>query len=378
MTAETQRRRRFSDRLSPLNRRRWTNFRANRRGFYALWIFLALYILSLAAELIANDKPILVSYRGELMSPIFSDYSEADFGGEFYATLQDYNDVAVQCLIRTGGLEDCLDFPDETIARVAADPEAENTGWMLWPLIPWSYDTLNNEPERLPAPPSADNLLGTDSAGRDVLAWSIYAFRISVSFGLIVTAVSTIVGVLAGAAQGYFGGLVDLFFQRVIEIWTSAPLLFVVLILASVFSPSFWILTIIAAAFSWTALVGVVRAEFLRARNFEYVRAAAALGVSDRLIMLRHVLPNALVATITLLPFVLTAAINLLGSLDFLGFGLGSEYPSLGRLALEAKRNLQAPWLGVTAFLTFTIMLSLLVFVFEAVRDAFDPRKTFA
>lgn len=372
-------RRRFADRLSPINQRRWANFRANRRGFYSLWIFLFLYILSLGAELIANDKPLIISYKGELYFPLVSDYSEKDFGGFFDATLQDYKGGVIECLVRYGGHPDCdTDEPEEAMARLAEDPSVEADGWMVWPLIPWSYETRNKTAERLPAPPSGDNLLGTDSHGRDVLAWSIYAFRISVSFGLIVTAVASVIGVLAGAVQGYFGGWVDLVFQRFIEIWTSAPILFVILITASVFAPNFWILTIIATAFSWTTLVGVVRAEFLRARNFEYVRAAAALGVTDRRIMLRHVLPNALVATITLLPFALTSSISLLATLDFLGFGLGQTYPSLGQLALEAKSYLQAPWLGISAFVTFTIMLSLLVFVFEAVRDAFDPRKTFA
>ncbi|MCI4664547.1 MAG: ABC transporter permease [Neomegalonema sp.] len=365
--------------LSPLNQRRWANFKANRRGYYSLWIFGILYLISLGAELVANDKPLLVSYRGEILSPLLSFYPEKRFGGT-EPTAADYTDPAVQCLIKTGGLEECLDAdePAEVIAKVAKDPKAKGAGWILWPLIPWSYSSLNKEPPRLPAPPSADNWFGTDTSGRDIAALTIYGFRLSVSFGLIVTLFATMIGVLAGAAQGYFGGWVDLFFQRIVEIWSTAPLLYVILIVSSVFPPNFWILTLIMIAFSWVALVGLVRAEFLRARNFEYVRAAQALGLTDTRVMMRHVLPNAMVATLTMLPFLLTSSIGTLAILDFLGFGLSGDYPSLGELTLQARSNPDKPWLAAAAFLTFAIMLSLLVFIFEAVRDAFDPRKTFA
>ncbi len=356
--------------LSPLGERRWKSFKANRRGYWSLWIFLALYILSLGAELIANEKPLLVSYQGSWLSPIMTSYPETRFGGDF-ETEANYKDPAVQCLIRTGGLEECLDDPDGVAA------ERQDQGWVLWPLVPWSYETINKDAPVLPAPPSADNWLGTDIGGRDLVALTIYGFRLSVTFGLIVTAFASVVGVLAGAAQGYFGGWVDLLFQRIIEVWGAVPVLYLIMIVSSVFAPSFWILTSIMIVFGWTALVGVVRAEFLRARNFEYVQAAKALGVGDWTIMARHVLPNAMVATLTMLPFILTSSISMLATLDFLGFGLSDGYPSLGEIGLQGKNNIQAPWLGLTAFFTFAVMLSLLVFVFEAVRDAFDPRKTF-
>ncbi|MEL6277728.1 MAG: ABC transporter permease [Neomegalonema sp.] len=338
--------------LDPLQQRRWENFKSNKRGYWSFWIFLVLFVLSLFAEVIANDKPLVVSYDGSFLSPVFVSYPETRFGGDF-ETEADYTDPFVQELIEEKG------------------------GWMIWPLVPWSHDTINYEAATLPAPPSADNWLGTDDRGRDLLALIIYGFRISVTFGLIVTAVSTVVGVLAGAAQGYFGGWVDLFFQRIVEIWSSTPTLYVIMIISAVLTPNFWILMGLVSLFSWTGLVGVVRAEFLRARNFEYVQAARALGVSNWKIMVRHLLPNAMVATLTMLPFVLTATISLLATLDFLGFGLSDNYPSLGEIGLQGKNNLQAPWLGLTAFFTFAVMLSLLVFVFEAVRDAFDPRKTF-
>ncbi len=337
--------------LSPLSRRRLENFRANRRGFYSLWLFLGLFGLSLIADLVANDKPILLSYRGELYYPILEQYPETTFGGEF-ETEAEYRDPFVSELIT-------------------------EHGWILWPPIRYSYDTINYAlPVPAPAPPSAENLLGTDDQGRDVVARLIYGFRISVLFGLILTFASTVIGIAAGAVQGYFGGWTDLLFQRFIEIWTGLPVLFLLIILASLVQPNFWWLLGLMLMFSWTGLVGVVRAEFLRARNFEYVRAARALGVGNLVIMFRHVLPNAMVATITFVPFILNGSITTLTALDFLGFGLPPGSASLGELLAQGKANLHAPWLGLTAFFVLAIMLSLLIFIGEAVRDAFDPRKT--
>ena len=366
--------------LSPLNQRRWRNFKRNRRALWSLVIFGVLFGLSLFAEFIANDKPILVSYRGELRMPIFQFYSERDYGGDF-PTEAAYGDPEVDCLIVTGGVLDCFDEPEALIAAVAAgevldDPDFA-AGWMIWPLIPYSYDTIVDVPGVAPAPPSATNWLGTDDTKRDVVARIIYGFRLSIVFAILVTLGSSLVGITAGAVQGYFGGWTDLLFQRFIEIWTGMPSLYVIIIVFAILGRSFWLLVFLTILFGWPALVGVVRAEFLRARNFEYVRAARALGVSNRVIMFRHMLPNAMVATVTMLPFLITGAIGGLAALDFLGFGLPSSAPSLGELTLQAKQNLQAPWLGFTAFFTFAIMLSLLVFIFEGVRDAFDPRKTF-
>ena len=364
--------------LSPLNQRRWRNFKANRRSYWSLWIFLVMFALSLSAELIANDKPILVSYRGDLYTPVFRFYPETTFGGDF-KTEAIYRDPAVQCLIETGGLMDCWDDPEGVMAD-AADGEvagaAVEAGWMVWPPIPYSYSTVNNV-GTAPSAPDRNHWLGTDDTARDVLARIIYGFRLSILFTLIVTSVSSLIGVAAGAVQGYFGGRVDLIFQRLLEIWGSTPGLYVIIILFAILGRSFWLLVFVTILFGWPALVGVVRAEFLRARNFEYVRAARALGVSDRVIMFRHILPNAMVATLTFLPFIVAGAIGGLAALDYLGFGLPSNLPSLGELALQGKSNLQAPWLGFSAFFTFAIMLSLLVFIFEGVRDAFDPRKTF-
>ncbi len=364
--------------LSPLNQRRWRNFKANRRAFWSLWIFLVLFLLSLCAELIANEKPILVSYRGDLYAPVFRFYPETTFGGDF-RTEAIYRDPAVQCLIETGGILDCWDDP-ERVAADAADGEFAGetvaAGWMLWPPIPYSYNTVNNV-GTAPSAPDRDHWLGTDDTARDVLARIIYGFRLSILFTLIVTTVGSLIGIAAGAVQGYFGGRTDLIFQRVLEIWGSTPGLYVIIILFAILGRSFWLLVFVTILFGWPALVGVVRAEFLRARNFEYVRAARALGVSDRVIMFRHILPNAMVATLTFLPFIVTGAIGGLAALDYLGYGLPSNLPSLGELALQGKSNLQAPWLGFSAFFTFAIMLSLLVFIFEGVRDAFDPRKTF-
>ncbi|MCA0203486.1 MAG: ABC transporter permease [Proteobacteria bacterium] len=366
--------------LSPLNQRRWRNFRANRRAFWSLWIFLVLYGVSMFAEFLANDVPIAVSYRGDVQFPIFQFYPETAYGGEF-RTQADYRTDEVQCLIRTGGIEWCLDDPEDALAQAEASGTVEGEpvveGWLLWPPIPYSYDTINNLGGPAPSAPDADHWLGTDGGARDVLARVIYGFRLSVSFAFVVVAISSVVGIFAGAVQGFFGGVTDLVAQRLIELWGSVPSLYVIIIIAAITPMNFWLLVFLMVMFSWTALVGVVRAEFLRARNFEYVRAARALGVSNGRIMFRHVLPNAMVATVTMLPFIITGAIGALATLDFLGFGLPASAPSLGNLTLQAKQNLQATWLGFTAFFTFAIMLSLLVFIFEGIRDAFDPRKTF-
>ncbi len=365
--------------LSPLNQRRWRNFRRNRRAYWSLVIFSILFGLSLFAEFIANDKPILVNYRGETFVPIFNFYPETAFGGDL-PTEAIYADIEVQCLIISGGVIDCFDDP-EGIIEDAADGEVMGAdvekGWMLWPLVPYSYNTINDIEGTAPSAPDGNHWLGTDDTARDVVARVIYGFRLSVLFTIIVTSLAAIIGIIAGAVQGYFGGWLDLIFQRILEIWGSTPSIYIIIIMFAIVGRSFWLLVFLSVLFGWPALVGVVRAEFLRARNFEYVRAAKALGVSNWTIMFRHMLPNAMVATLTLLPFIITGTIGALASLDFLGFGLPSSAPSLGELTLQAKQNLQAPWLGFTAFFTFAIMLSLLVFIFEGVRDAFDPRKTF-
>jgi microcin C transport system permease protein len=338
--------------MSPLAARRLANFKANRRGWWSLWIFAALFFVTLGAEFIANDKPLLMQFDGRWYVPVLKVYHETEFGG-FLDTEADYRDPEVQRLI-------------------------SEKGWMIWPLIPYSYDTINyNLPVPAPAPPSADNWLGTDDQGRDVLARLIYGFRISVLFGLTLTILGSIIGIMAGAVQGYFGGKTDLIFQRFIEIWGGMPVLYLLIIMSSMITPSFWWLLGLMLLFSWMSLVGVVRAEFLRARNFDYVKAARALGASDPVIMARHVLPNAMVAAITFMPFILNGSITTLTALDFLGFGLPPGSPSLGELLNQGKNNLQAPWLGFTGFFTLAIMLSLLIFIGEAVRDAFDPRKTF-
>ena len=366
--------------LSPLNRRRWANFKANRRAYWSLWLFGLLFGLSLFAELIANDKPLLVSYRGELHTPVTTFYPETAFGGDF-RTEAAYREDEVVCLIVSGGLEDCFDDPEAVTAEVRASGtwagESVEAGWLLWPPIRYSYDTVSDIDGAAPSAPDGEHWLGTDDTARDVLARVIYGFRLSVAFALIVTLLTSVVGIAAGAVQGFFGGWLDLIFQRIIEIWGSTPSLYIIIIVGAILPMNFWLLVGLMTLFGWTALVGVVRAEFLRARNFEYVRAARALGVGSGTIMFRHVLPNAMVATVTFLPFIVTGTIGGLASLDFLGFGLPSSAPSLGELTLQAKQNLQAPWLGFTAFVTFAVMLSLLVFVFEGVRDAFDPRKTF-
>ncbi|EEX09479.1 ABC transporter, permease protein [Ruegeria lacuscaerulensis ITI-1157] len=366
--------------LSPLNQRRWRNFCRNRRAFWSLIIFSVLFGLSLFAEFIANDKPILVKYRGEFYTPIFNFYAETEFGGDF-ETEAIYRDPEVRCLIDSGGLEECFDDPEGIIEQIEAgtfQAEGFERGWAIWPPIPYSYNTSVDRPGAAPLPPNGQNLLGTDDTKRDVLARVIYGFRLSILFTLIVTGAASLIGIFAGALQGFFGGWLDLIFQRIIEIWSSTPSLYVIIIMFAVLGRSFWLLVVLMVLFSWTGLVGVVRAEFLRARNLEYVRAAKALGVGNLTIMFRHMLPNAMVATLTFMPFIVTGTIGGLASLDFLGFGLPSSAPSLGELTLQAKQNLQAPWLAFTAFFTFAIMLSLLVFIFEGVRDAFDPRKTFS
>ncbi|MCP5160451.1 MAG: ABC transporter permease [Hahellaceae bacterium] len=339
------------NRWSPINQRRWHNFRHHRRGFVSLWLFLTLFTLSLFAEFLANDKPVLIHYNGEWFTPIFKAYPETTFGGDF-ETEADYRDTYLQDLIN-------------------------DKGWILWPPIRYSYSTINyNLPVPAPAPPSAENWLGTDDQGRDVVARLIYGFRISILFALTLTILSSIFGVIIGAVQGFYGGRVDLVGQRLIEIWSGLPVLYLLIILSSFVQPNFWWLLGIMLLFSWMSLVDVVRAEFLRARNFEYVRAARALGLNNRGIMFRHMLPNAMVATLTYMPFILTGAIGSLTSLDFLGFGLPLGSPSLGELISQGKANLHAPWLGLSAFVVLSLMLTLLVFIGEAVRDAFDPRKS--
>jgi microcin C transport system permease protein len=362
--------------LSPINRRRWDNFKSNRRGYWAFWLFTTLFVLSLFAEFIANDKPFLIRHEGRFYFPTVIAYPETAFGGEF-ETAADYRDPYLRKLI------------------------ADKGGNMWWPPVRYSYDTHNLDlPTPAPSSPTwmlteeqcksvvekkglsgcgdlEYNWLGTDDQGRDVLARLIYGFRISVLFGLTLTIVSSIIGIVAGAVQGYFGGWTDLLFQRVIEIWTSVPSLYLLLIISSVLVPGFFVLLGILLLFSWVSLVGLVRAEFLRGRNFEYIQAARALGVSNATIMFRHLLPNAMVATLTFLPFILSSSVMTLTALDFLGFGLPPGSPSLGELLSQGKSNIQAPWLGLAGFFSVAIMLSLLIFIGEAVRDAFDPRKTF-
>ncbi|MBK1663452.1 ABC transporter permease [Rhodospirillum rubrum] len=336
--------------LTPLTRRRLAAFRRNRRGFHSLWIFLTLFIISLGAELVANDKPLVLSYKGDLYFPVLKDYPETTFGG-FFPTTADYRDPYVA-------------------EAIASD------GWTVWPPVRFAYDTVNRTLDRpVPSAPTWDNPLGTDDQGRDVFARLLYGFRLSVLFGLALTALSSLIGVAAGAVQGYFGGWIDLLAQRVLEIWGGLPQLFVLIIVASIIQPGFWTLLLILLMFSWTALVGVVRAEFLRGRNFDYVRAAKALGMSDTKIMIKHVLPNAMVATLTFAPFILSGSVTALTALDFLGLGMPPGSPSLGELLRVGKENLQAPWLGFTGFIVLAAMLTLLVFIGEAVRDAFDPRK---
>lgn len=341
--------------MSPLTQRRLAQFRANKRGFRSLWIFLFLLLIASCAEFIANDKPLLIMHKGAYYYPVLQYYPETTFGGEF-ETEAEYRDSYVRELITGADGKD---------------------GWMLWPLIPFSYKTINYDlPRPAPTPPDSTNWLGTDDQGRDVAARVIYGFRLSVMFGLILTTISSIIGITAGAIQGYYGGKLDLTMQRILEIWSSLPQLYILIIFSAIFPQGFWTLLLILLIFSWMSLVDLVRAEFLRARNFDYVRAAGALGVPNRVIMYRHVLPNAMVATITYMPIILTGAITSLTALDFLGLGMPPGSPSLGELLAQGKNNLHAPWLGICAFVSLGSMLILLTFIGEAVRDAFDPRKT--
>jgi microcin C transport system permease protein len=338
--------------ITAITRRRINNFKRNRRGYISSVFFMVLFFISLFAELIANDKPLMVWFDGAVYSPALFEYTETAFGGEF---------------------ETEADYRDEFVAELI-----EEKGWMIWPLIPFSYDTVNLDlPVPAPAPPSAVNWLGTDDQGRDVLARTIYGFRISVLFGLTLTLVSAVVGVSVGAFQGFYGGLLDLLGQRFMEIWGGMPMLYLLIIMASVITPNFWWLLGLMLLFSWMGFVGVVRAEFLKARNLDFVRAAKALGVSNLKIIYKHILPNAMVATVTFMPFTLAGSITTLTALDFLGFGLPIGSPSLGELLNQGKANLTAPWLGITGFVVIATMLSLLVFMGEAVRDAFDPRKVY-
>lgn len=338
--------------MNKLNRERWLKFKANRRGYWSLWIFLFIFIISLFSEFVANERPLLVKFDSKYYFPIIFTYSEIDFGGEF---------------------ESEADYTDEYVIELI-----EEKGWMMGTLIPFSYDTIiTNLPGPAPSAPSWDNWLGSDDRGRDVMARLIYGFRVSVLFGIVLTVVSSIIGIAAGAVQGYYGGWIDILGQRFIEIWSGLPMLFLLIILSSFIQPNFWWLLGILLLFSWMSLVGVVRAEFLRCRNFEYVKAARALGLDDRKIMRRHILPNAMIASLTFLPFILGGSITTLTSLDFLGFGLPVGSPSLGELLAQGKANLHAPWLGLSAFFVLSAMFSLLIFIGEGVRDAFDPRKTF-
>lgn len=339
-------------RLSSKNQRRWLTFKSHRLGYASFILFSILFSVTLFSDFIANDRPLLVSYQNEWFFPVFKDYAETRFGGEFETTA-DYHDSYVQELINA-------------------------EGWMVWPPIPYRYDTIIHDlPAAAPTPPSLQNWLGTDDQGRDVMARVLYGFRISVLFGFSLTIISAVVGVAAGAVQGYYGGWLDLLFQRFIEIWSSMPTLFMLIILASLIQPTFWILLGFTLLFAWMGYVGAVRAEFLRGRNFEYVQAAKAMGMSDRRIMFKHILPNALVATLTFMPFTLSGSVVTLTSLDFLGFGLPPGSPSLGELLAQGKANLQAPWLGITAFVVLALLMGLLVYIGEAVRDAFDPRSRY-
>jgi microcin C transport system permease protein len=338
-------------RLSPITRRRLAIFRQHQRGYWSFWLFVVLFGISLFAEFIANDRPLLVRFDNRWYVPVLQDYSENAFGPEFMPTEADYTDPELARMI-------------------------DARGWMIWPAVPYSYSTIVKElPSPAPSPPSWRNPLGTDDQARDVLARVIYGFRLSVLFGFALTIVSSAVGIAAGAVQGYYGGATDLLFQRFIEIWNGMPQLYLLIILASIITPSFWVLLVFLLLFSWMNLTGVVRAEFLRGRNLDYVRAAKALGMSDLAVMWRHILPNAMVATLTFLPFTLSGSVTILASLDFLGFGLPPGSPSLGELVAQGKSNLQAPWLGFTAFFVLGGVLTLLIFIGEAVRDAFDPRR---
>lgn len=337
---------------STIAHRRWALFKANRRGYIAFWLFIILFMLSLCADFIANDKPILIRYDQKFYTPIFHFYSEKTFGGDF-DTEADYRDPYVQQQIQA------------------------KDGWAIWPPVRYSWNSVNYDSPSL-SPPSRENWFGTDDQGRDVFARLLYGYRISILFGLMLSVISSVIGIMAGAIQGYFGGKLDLFMQRILEIWSGMPLLYILIILSSIFAPGFWTLLFIMLLFSWMTLVAVVRAEFLRVRKFDYVKAARALGLSDAKIMIRHILPNALVATISMLPFIFTGSIGTLNSLDFLGFGMPPGSASLGELLQQGKNNLDYPWLALTGFFGIGVLLALATFIGEAVRDAFNPRKVFA
>ncbi|HEQ71997.1 MAG TPA: ABC transporter permease [Spirochaetia bacterium] len=338
--------------LSPLTRRRLAGFKANRRAFVSLWILLGIFVLSLGAEFIANDRPLVVSYRGRLYFPVFADFPETTFGGEFHTTAH-YRDPYVESLI-------------------------EEHGWALWPPVRFRFDTINTGLDRpAPAPPSEENILGTDDRGQDVLAQVIYGIRTSLLFGLLLTLVSPVIGIAVGAVMGFFGGFIDIFFQRILEIYESIPMLFLIIIITSILAPSFWLLFALLLLFEWTTFVALVRAEFLRARNFQYVQAARALGVGNFVIMFRHMLPNALASTLTYIPFILSGSVATLAALDLLGYGLPPTEPSLGRILAQGRGNLEAPWLSLTGFFTLAILLSLMIFIGEGIRDAFDTKKTY-
>ncbi len=340
-------------RITPLTRRRLDLFKRNKLAFWSLWLFVAIFTLTLFAEFLCNDRPLLIRYDGQFYVPVFTAYSEKEFGG-FFEGEAEYRDPFVREMI-------------------------EEKGWIVWPPVRFDYRTINYDLRRpAPSPPSPTNWLGTDDQARDVLARVVYGIRISILFGFSVVIVSSIIGIVAGATQGYWGGRWDLYFQRFMEIWGSVPTLYVIIIIASVITPTFMVLLGIFLLWSWMGLVGLVRTEFIRARNFDYVRAARALGCSDWVVMLRHILPNAMVSSMTMLPFMLSGSVTLLSGLDFIGYGLPVGSPSLGELVLQARNNLHAPWLGFTAFLTLGSLLMLLVFIGEGVRDAFDPRKNVA
>ena len=336
--------------MSPMIQTRLQRFRQNRLGFLCLILFSLIFAVSLAANLIANEKPLLVKYQQSFYFPVFKSYPETTFGGVF-ETEADYKDPVVQQLIA-------------------------DQGWVVWPVIRYAAQTPNLDlAVPVPSEPSTQNWLGTDDQGRDVLARILYALRVSLLFGFAVTLFSAVIGIFVGAIQGYYGGWVDLIGQRILEVWGGLPMLFMVMILVSIFTPSVYWLFLIMLFFGWTTLVNLVRTEFLRARNFDYVRAARALGVSDTRIIVRHILPNVISSSLSQLPFMLTANITALAALDFLGLGLPADTASLGELLLQGKNNLNAPWLALSGFFTLAIVLSLLIYIGEAARDAFDPRQ---
>lgn len=326
-------------------------FKENKRAYFSLLLFLTVFVFSLFSELIANDKPLIIKYNNKFYFPIFHEYTDEFWGGDF-PTSADYNDKLI-------------------INNISKN------GWMIKPIIPYSFNTVDYQLDTAtPSSPSSKHWLGTDEEGRDILARILYGIRLSIIFAFLLTVVSSTIGIIIGALQGYFGGKIDLIFQRFIEIWDSLPQLFILIIIASVFLPTFYSLLFILLLFSWTGLTGMVRAEFLRIRNFEYVKAAKVLGVSNIRIMFRHILPNALVTSITFIPFIMAESITALSALDFLGLGLPADYPSLGDLVRQGKDNIQAPWIGISIFIVLSGLLSMLIFIGEGVRDAFDTRKT--